>query len=349
MSIERIQLQPGYSISRIIKGGWHLAGGHGNISEDQAIDDMLSFVEAGVTTFDCADIYTGVELLIGKFLKKNKDAFTNGSLQPVQVHTKYVPDYNALANLSKSETEKIIDRSLKRLGVEVLDLVQFAWWDYSYPRYVETAVHLAELQQKGKIKHIGVTNFDGSHLNEILQAGVKVVANQVQYSVLDQRAEQDFHEILKTNDIKYLCYGVIAGGFLSDHYLGLEEPKEPLENRSLVKYKLIIEEFGGYHLFQEVLKILRDIGNKYSATIAEVASKYILQKSNVGGIIVGARNINHLDSLQKLNNFDLDPHDIENISNKINQSKGPLGPFYELERDKEGPHGAIMRYNLNDE
>ena len=349
MSIERIQLQPGYSISRIIKGGWHLAGGHGNISEDQALDDMLAFVEAGVTTFDCADIYTGVEFLIGKFLKKNKDAFTNGSLQPVQVHTKYVPDYNALANFSKIDTEKIIDRSLKRLGVEILDLVQFAWWDYSYPRYVETAVHLSELQQKGKIKHIGVTNFDGSHLKEILEAGVKVIANQVQYSVLDQRAEHDFSEILQSHDIKYLCYGVIAGGFLSDHYLGLEEPKEPLENRSLVKYKLIIEEFGGYKMFQEVLKSLRDIGNKYLASIAEVASNYILQKSNVGGIIVGARNIKHLDSLQRINNFNLTPQDLERITIVLSRAKGPLGPFYVLERDKEGPHGSIMKYNLNED
>jgi len=186
MKIDRITLQPDYSISRIIKGGWHLAGGHGNINETQAIEDMKAFVAAGVTTFDCADIYTGVEELIGKFRKKYKAAFAAGDLPSIQVHTKYVPDYAALATLTKEDTTKIIDRSLQRLGVERLDLVQFAWWDYQFPRYVETAVHLADLQKQGKIRYIGVTNFDAAHLQEILAAGVKVASNQVQYSILDQ-------------------------------------------------------------------------------------------------------------------------------------------------------------------
>ena len=113
--MERIQIDTDYSISRVIKGGWHLAGGHGQISEEQALDDMKAFVEAGITTFDCADIYTGVEELIGKFRKKYADEFHAGELPPIQIHTKYVPDYNALATLTNEQTTAIIDRSLKSL------------------------------------------------------------------------------------------------------------------------------------------------------------------------------------------------------------------------------------------
>jgi aryl-alcohol dehydrogenase-like predicted oxidoreductase len=65
--IPRCTLSDGYSISRIIKGGWHLAGDHGPVDPAGACKDMASFVEAGITTFDCADIYTGVEALIGEF------------------------------------------------------------------------------------------------------------------------------------------------------------------------------------------------------------------------------------------------------------------------------------------
>src|SRR3984957_17730152 len=65
--IPRISLSRYYAISRIIKGGWHLAGDHGDIDPEQAQKDMATFVDAGITTFDCADIYTGVELLIGGF------------------------------------------------------------------------------------------------------------------------------------------------------------------------------------------------------------------------------------------------------------------------------------------
>ncbi|WP_273567399.1 aldo/keto reductase [Maribacter halichondriae] len=346
--MQRFELQPGYSISRVIKGGWHLAGGHGNIAENVAIEDMRQFVKAGITTFDCADIYTGVEELIGKFRKTYQDEFRSGDLAPIQIHTKYVPDYNALATSKKEDTVKIIDRSLKRLGVERLDLVQFAWWDYSFPKYVETAIHLSELQKQGKIQYIGVTNFDTAHIKEIIGAGVTISSNQVQYSVLDRRVEKDMTTLAEKHNIPYLCYGTVAGGFLSDRYLGAQDPPQPHENRSLTKYRLIIDEFGGYAFFQEALRALREIADQYQVGIAEVASKYILQKPMVGGVIIGARNRKHLSALQTLNNFELSENDFKKIAEIVAPSQGPKGPFYALERDKTGKHGSIMKYNLNE-
>lgn len=347
MNIDRTELYPGYSISRVIKGGWHLAGGHGHIDKRQAIADMRSFVEAGITTFDCADIYTGVEELIGAFIKHHADAFKSGALPPVQVHTKFVPDYGSLSSLTRDDVTRIIDRSLFRLGVERLDLVQFHWWDYNIPGYVEAATHLATLQKEGKIRHIGVTNFDSEHLQEILDAGVPVRSHQVQYSVLDHRAENDLLELSKANSIQFLCYGVVAGGFLSDRYLNAPDPSQPLENRSLTKYRLIIDEFGGYDQFQQCLQTLRRIADKYEVGVAEVAMKYILDKEMVGAIIVGARNANHLRRFDLLNRFELDKTDRVEIAKHVDSAKGPNGPFYALERDKEGKHGRIMKYNLN--
>ncbi len=349
MEIERIELQPGYSISRIIKGGWHLAGGHGTVDQRQAIEDMHTFVEAGITTFDCADIYTGVEELIGKFIRQHKDAFTAGDLASVQIHTKYVPDNDALTTLTKAQTVRIIDRSLQRLGIERLDLVQFAWWNYEIPGYIEAALHLADLQKEGKIRHIGVTNFDAAHLKELLEASVPVVANQVQYSILDHRAEGDMLGLAEEYNIGYLCYGVMAGGFLSDRYLDSVEPVEPLENRSLVKYSLIIDEFGGFERFQEVLQVLRTIADKHNASIAEVATRYMLQKHMVAAVIIGARNPDHLTSLRNIDGFSLDSHNLEMISEILVGASGPSGSVFGLERDKEGKHGKIMRYNLNEE
>ncbi len=174
----RINLTPDYDISRIVKGGWHLAGGHGPIDPQQALADMAAFVDAGITTFDCADIYTGVEELIGRF----RDAYPALAAR-VQVHTKFVPDLAALARVDAQYVERCIDRSLERLRSERLDLVQFHWWDYSVPGYVEAAVALSRLKDKGKIAHIGVTNFDVPHLAQILDAGVPVIALQAQYSL----------------------------------------------------------------------------------------------------------------------------------------------------------------------
>lgn len=334
----RIELQPGYSISRVIKGGWQLAGGHGAVDEKQAIRDMWAFVEAGITTFDCADIYTGVEELIGKFVKE---------CRLVQIHTKYAPDLDELPRIKKTYTEKIIDRSLMRLGVERLDLVQFHWWDYSVPLYIEAAHHLLDLQKAGKIRYIGVTNFDASHLREILNAGIPVISNQVQYSVFDHRPEGDLQRLAQEYDVFILCYGTVAGGFLNGRYLGIEEFPDPLENRSLVKYRLIIEEFGGMELFQSILHALEKIANKYNVGIADVATQYILQKPHVAGVIIGARDTNHLENIKNLRYLTLDDEDIQDIHRTIGQSIGPSGPVYGLERERSGKHGEIMKYNLN--
>ena len=345
--MQRIELTPGYSISSVLKGGWHLAGGHGAIDPAQAIKDMKAYVEAGITTFDCADIYTGVEELIGKFLKQYREAFQAGDLSPVQIHTKYVPDYNALPTLTKAQTEAVIDRSLKRLGIERLDLVQFHWWDFNTPGYVDAAGHLADLQRAGKIRHISVTNFDAAHLSELLEAGIPVVSNQVQYSVLDRRPASDLYPVCEKHDIALLCFGSVAGGFLTDRYLNAPSPEPPFENRSLTKYRLIIEENGDWGFFQTTLTVMRAIADKYAVGIAEVAAQWVLQRPYVAGVIIGARNQYHLPKLKKLNSFSLDPSDLDAIQERIDQARGPSGPVYDLERDKTGKHGRIMKYNLN--
>src|SRR6516225_4833999 len=113
--VERIELAPGYSISRLLKGGWHLAGGHGAVDPQQAIKDMAQFVEAVITSFDCADHYIGVEQLIGDFRRAHP-----ALAKKLQVHTKFVPDLAALPTLDKAGVVSVIDRSLQRLGVEML-------------------------------------------------------------------------------------------------------------------------------------------------------------------------------------------------------------------------------------
>jgi len=348
-TIARHDLSPVHNISRVIKGGWQLAGGHGRIDRERALEDMLLFVRAGITTFDCADIYTGVEALIGEFLRRHGDDFCTGALPEVQVHTKYVPDFDSLAALKKRDVEFTVDRSLRRLGVERLDLVQFHWWDYDNSGYVEAAMHLKALQDAGKIKHIGVTNFDVPHLREILDAGVPVVANQVQYSALDRRPERGMVELCERHDMSLLCYGTIAGGFLSDRYLGAPEPGPPFENRSLIKYKLIIDDFGGWQLFQELLATLRRVADRHDATIATVATRYVLQKERVGAAIIGVRHAHHLPDTLRLFSFELDRQSLAAIKQVTDKAEGPAGGIYSVERIKDGKHATIMKYNLSKE
>lgn len=343
----RVELAPGYWVSRVIKGGWQLAGGHGAVDRARALDDMRRFVDAGVTTFDCADIYTGVEDLIGEFVGRLRAERGPSVAQSVQVHTKYVPDLATLTTLTRADVERAIDRSLTRLRVERLDLVQFHWWNYEVPRYVEVARWLDALRTAGKIQVLGVTNFDVVRLGEIVDAGVSVAAHQVQYSVVDRRPEHGMAQFCQTRGIGLLCYGALAGGFISSRYVDAQPPEPPLANRSLVKYRLIIEEFGGWEAFQRVLAALSGVGRKHGVGPGTIAIRYVLERPQVSAVIVGARNVDHLDHALAALSIRLDAGDLAVVSEAIGGATGPAGDVYELERDKGGPHAAIMRYNLN--
>jgi aryl-alcohol dehydrogenase-like predicted oxidoreductase len=340
--IPRIALRGDYSISRIIKGGWHLAGDHGAVDSTQAQRDMATFVDAGITTFDCADIYTGVEQMIGEFRRAYP-----AHAERVQIHTKFVPDLSELRTIGRAQVEAIIDRSLARLKVERLDLVQFHWWDFAVPRYVETAMELERLRRAGKIAHLGATNFDTPRLQELINAGIPIISNQIQYSLVDDRPNPGMVAYCASAHISLLCYGTVCGGFLSERWLGTPSPGAHLANRSLAKYRLIIEDFGGWTLFQELLTVLGRIAAAHGTDIATVATRAMLDRDQVAAACVGAVNTSHLAAHARIGTLQLRPEDLSMIADVTSRRQGPAGDVYELERDRGGAHGRIMKYELN--
>jgi aryl-alcohol dehydrogenase-like predicted oxidoreductase len=342
MSVPRITVAPGYDISRIVKGGWQLAGGHGAVDAATALEDMARFVDAGITTFDCADIYTGVEALIGRFLAGRGSGAT-----PVQVHTKYVPDRSTLATCGDAEVAAAVDRSLTRLGVERLDLVQFHWWDYDIPRWRDVAHGLVRQQQAGKVRHIGLTNFDTAHVAALVAAGVPVVSHQVQYSLLDVRPAATMAPTCADHGIQLLCYGALAGGFFSERWLDVPEPPFPHANRSLTKYHLIVEEFGGWARFQRLLHALAAVARRHDVALGAVAIRWVLDRPQVAAAIVGATSARHLAATLQAASLPLDDDDCATLDAAIGARTGPAGEVYALERVKAGRHAGIMRYELN--
>ncbi len=347
--MERLRIAADYEISRVIRGGWQMAVGHSAAQSADPIADMIAFADAGVTTFDCADIYTGVEELIGAFRRRYRDLRGEEAARRIRVHTKFVPDLDLLPRIQKSDVERVIDRSLQRLGVERLDLVQFHWWDYEVARWLETAHWLDELRRAGKLRLLGGTNFDTRHMLDILESGVPLATMQVQYSLLDRRPAKEMVAAAAKHGVWLLGYGAVAGGFLSDKWLGAAAPGDDLENRSLIKYRLVIEEFGGWALFQRLLAALRRVADRHGVDVATVASAAALQRDRVAAVIVGARNRSHLEAnlaVWALRFTDDDRNDIDAV---LAEAKDLPGDVYALERDRTGRHGAIMKYNLNRE
>jgi aryl-alcohol dehydrogenase-like predicted oxidoreductase len=345
--VQRIQLSPGYEISRVIRGGWQLSESHSAAISDDPAADMIAFADAGITTFDCADIYTGVEELIGHFRMRYRDLRGQAALDRIKIHTKFVPDLDVLPHISKPYIETVIDTSLRRLGMERLDLVQFHWWNYGVPRWLETAHWLAELRCAGKIDKIGGTNFDTWHMTEIMDNGVPLASMQVQYSLLDSRPAKMMVNEAIARGVALFCYGTVAGGFLSEKWLGAPEPTGAMENRSLTKYRLIIDEFGGWRLFQKLLVTLREVARRHQSDIATVASAVVLDWPGACAIIVGARNRAHLPANLAISDLSLTAEDRLQIDAVLAEARELEGDVFSLERDSTGRHGSIMKYNLN--
>ena len=345
--MKTVELSPGYTISRVIRGGWQLAGGHGAVDREQAVPDLIAAFDAGIFTYDCADIYTGVEELIGAARLRLANERGLDVAARMKVHTKLVPDLERLAVVSRDYIRGIVEQSLRRLKTERIDLVQFHWWDYGQPRYVEAMGWLNELRLEGKLRNLGTTNFDTQRLGEILAAGIPVVSQQLQYSVLDQRPAASLAALAERHGMHFLCYGSVAGGFLSEKWLNAAEPTAPLENRSLVKYKLIIDDFGGWALFQSLLKALKAVADRHGVDIATIASAWVLTQPQVAAVIVGARNQAHALANARIMDIALSAEDRAAIDAVIAQSPGLEGDVYTLERDRHGRHGSIMHFNLN--
>ena len=346
--MKKHELTPGYEISPVIKGGWQLSAGHSlttSIEADQAVADTVAFVEAGISTLDFGDIYTGVEELIGKAIKEL--AVRNGGTarSMVQLHTKYVPNEKFLHDFDRTDVATIVERSLTRLGVEQVDLVQFHWWKYEAKNYLAAMEELFKLKEAGKIGHVGITNFDLPRVKEFVQAGLAPASIQLQYSILDRRPENGLVQYCIENNIGILCYGTVAGGFFSEKYLGIAEPSTA-ETRSSIKYQLVIEEFGSWELFQELLQALKEIADAHATDIGTIASAYILKQPGVKGVIIGARNISHLKSNLQIDSIKFSEAELMVIRNIISKSSGPNGEVYELERYSE-KHRSIMHTNNN--
>lgn len=317
----RLQFTPDLNICRILNGMWQVSGGHGRINPKTAIDTMFQYVDAGFTTWDLADHYGPAEDFIGEFRRQVIKTRGEQALAQIQAFTKWVP---RPGKMTKKLVEENINISLKRMDVGSLDLMQFHWWEYRDTNYLDALKYMAELQTEGKIKHLALTNFDTEHLKIIVDAGIKIVSNQVQFSVVDRRPLVNMVRFCQDHDIKLFTYGSLCGGLLSEKYLGKSEPRgSELATVSLRKYKNMVDAWGNWQLFQELLSTLKQIAQAHNVSISNVATRYILDQPSVGGVIIGARLgiSEHIEENEKIFSFTLDTQESDRINSICSQSR----------------------------
>ncbi len=317
----RFQLAPGLDICRILNGMWQVSGAHGRIDPERAVESMFDYLDAGFTTFDLADHYGPAEDFIGEFRSRPQSRRGRGALASMQALTKWVP---MPGPMTRGAVEAAIDRSLRRMRVDALDLIQFHWWEYGDDRYLEALGHMADLQREGKIRHLALTNFDTAHLETIIRNGIRIVSNQVQYSLVDRRPQIKMAQLCRDHGVALLTYGTVCGGLLSRRFLAAPEPpRGQLDTASLQKYKRMIDAWGGWDLFQNLLSTLDRIARRHDVSIANVATRYILAQPAVAGVIVGARlgRSAHIEDNARAFGLSLDDGDLTLIEAALSNSR----------------------------
>ncbi|KAI9365397.1 Aldo/keto reductase [Zopfochytrium polystomum] len=311
--------------NRLLIGMWQLSSpAWGSAPKAEILASLKRHYDAGYRTFDMADHYGNAELIFAEFQR----ALPIGSSAPLGF-TKWCPSPGPM---SRSIVEAAMRERISRMKTTSIDLIQFHWWEYSDRRYMDAMKAMDSLRKEGLIKNIGLTNFDTKRVKEFVDAGIPIVSNQVQYSLIDRRPEVKMAALCTEHNIKLLTYGTLCGGLLTDGFLNAPEPSAPSLTPSQRKYMSMIRIFGGWAVFQALLRTLRGVADRHNRgnpsgkriDIAHVAMRYILEKPFVAGVIVGARLgvREHVDENLAVWGWKLEKQDLDEIEEMLDTSNG---------------------------
>ncbi|MDU8913665.1 aldo/keto reductase [Aestuariicoccus sp. MJ-SS9] len=300
---DRLTLTDRLTLSRALVGLWQVADIEKDgdlIDPETGADHLQAYAQAGFGTFDMADHYGSAELIAGALLRRDLPD------RPV-ICTKWCPTPGPMtADVVRAG---VMER-LQRLGADRVDLLQFHWWSFEHPAWLDALHEMARLRDEGLIGEIGVTNFDAAHLHLALADGIPLVTNQVPFSLLDRRAAGPLSDLCAKTGVRLLAYGTLAGGFLSERWLGQPEPAE-ITDWSKMKYKRFIDTAGGWEAYQTVLRAAAAIADKHGVSVSNVATRWVLEHASVAGVIIGARlgEAQHMTDNARLFQFALDDDD----------------------------------------
>lgn len=294
----------GLDISRLLCGLWQVADlekGGETLDPERGADALQAYAKAGFDTFDMADHYGSAEIITGRLLARYP-----ADKRPL-AFTKWCPEPGPM---TPEVVRKGVQDRLDRLGVERVDLLQFHWWSFEHPAWLDALHEMAQLRQEGLIGAIGVTNFDAAHLALALADGIPLASNQVSFSLIDRRAAGALSEVCARGSVRLFAYGTLCGGFLADKWLGAPEPAS-IPDWSRSKYKRFIDTAGGWQAFQGVLAAAGEIARKYKVSISSIATRWVLEHQSVAAAIIGARlgESEHRDDNLKVFSFALDAED----------------------------------------
>jgi aryl-alcohol dehydrogenase-like predicted oxidoreductase len=277
----------GFKISEITYGNWLTHGSQ--IENDAASACVHAALDAGISTFDTADVYanTVAETVLGEALKGQRR-------ESIEIFTKVFgptgPKGHNDLGLSRKHILESINGSLTRLQTDYVDLYQAHRYDYETP-LEETMQAFADVVRQGKALYIGVSEWTADQLRDgaalAKELGVQLISNQPQYSALWRVIEDQVVPTSKELGISQIVWSPIAQGVLTGKY----KPGAPLPEGSRAT-----DEKGGADMVKRFLnddtlervQRLSPIADELGLSLAQLAVAWVLQNENVASAIIGA-------------------------------------------------------------
>eukprot|EP00899_Mesostigma_viride_P026448 jgi/Mesvir1/6989/Mv09128-RA.1 len=296
---------------------------------EEALVDYSSvldpYIGANRWTFSIdGDDYELAELLYGCFRRRVLQQAGEEVGSRLQVSTTWRPP--AFTRMTGSVVKEAVALSRKRLSVSKVDALFLDWRDTGSRGFLDALLFLAELREQGKIGVTSVTNFNSPQLQLAFEKETGIVANKVHYSMIDRRAGEDLRELCSYIGVQMIANGALFGGFFTDRYLDVWEPGtsrgDPLDDPVLIKYKKLLDSWGSWDVFQQLLRECKIIAKKHGVALPAVAARWVLDQPLVAAVELGggelgvpvswtrARN----EAMERAFGLCLDEEDMERIA-----------------------------------
>jgi aryl-alcohol dehydrogenase-like predicted oxidoreductase len=310
----------GLAVSPIALGTWQLGGDWGRYDEREAIAAIHTARELGINLFDTAQAYGygASEWLLGRALQ---DELAQDREQLV-IATKGGLRMTAGGQVRDSSPAWLrqgVEESLRALGVDYIDLYQIHWPDPDVP-FAETAEALQALVEEGKIRHVGVSNFEAGQIADL--AGTRLVETvQPPYHLFRREIEADLLPYAREHEIGVLVYGPLGHGLLTGT-LNEETEFRPGDWRGSSP----VFRGDSYRRNLETVRELDRFARARGYTVAEVAIAWVLENPAVQVAIVGSRHAAHVEDSVRALDVQLKPGDLADIESIMAGTAPVAGP-----------------------
>ncbi|OGO06827.1 MAG: hypothetical protein A2Z76_00050 [Chloroflexi bacterium RBG_13_56_8b] len=302
------------NVSVIGLGTWAIGGKFwGHTDESAAIAAIQKAIDGGINLIDTAPLYGDghSEEVVGKAVK--------GRRHQVVIATKCgarLKGPELIHDLKPKSIRKEVEVSLKLLGTDVIDLYQCHFPDPNTP-IEDTMAEMAKMKTEGKIRAIGVSNFDAVLLRRT-QKVAQIASNQVQYSLLSRDIEKELIPFCREQAIGILTYGPMGGGILSGKYK--QKPKFEEGDARTFFYNYYQEPL--WSQVQALLKEMEKIAARHGKPVAHVAINWVRQQPGITSALVGARSPQQAEANAAAGSWQLSAEELSGINKTVSQTFG---------------------------